>query len=189
MQIKITMRYHLRPVRVVITTKTINNKCWRRYGDLGTLVHYSVCAVTQPHLTLCNPMDCSPPSSSVHGIFQARILEWVAISYSRGIFLNQGPKSRLLGLLHWQVDSLPLSHLGSSQYTFNGNVNWQSHNEKNMVIQKTKSITTSNSTPGYISGYISIHCWVYKYILPGIYSWVYKKKKTLTKKIHASQCS
>ena len=35
-------------------------------------------------LTLCNPMDYSPPDSSVHGIFQARILEWVAISYSRG---------------------------------------------------------------------------------------------------------
>ena len=34
--------------------------------------------------TLCNPMDCSPPSSSVHGILQARILEWVAISSSRG---------------------------------------------------------------------------------------------------------
>ena len=34
--------------------------------------------------TLCNPMDCSPPSSSVHGISQARILEWVAISFSRG---------------------------------------------------------------------------------------------------------
>ena len=33
--------------------------------------------------TLCNPMDCSPPGSSVHGIFQARILEWVAIVLSR----------------------------------------------------------------------------------------------------------
>ena len=33
--------------------------------------------------TLCDPMDCSPPGSSVHGIFQARILEWVAISFSR----------------------------------------------------------------------------------------------------------
>ena len=32
----------------------------------------------------CNPMDCSPPGSSVHGILQARILEWVAISFSRG---------------------------------------------------------------------------------------------------------
>jgi len=42
-----------------------------------------LCSVTQLHLTLCDPTDCSPPGSSVHGIFQARILEWVAISYSR----------------------------------------------------------------------------------------------------------
>ena len=34
--------------------------------------------------TLCNPVDCSPPGSSVHGILQARVLEWVAISFSRG---------------------------------------------------------------------------------------------------------
>ena len=33
--------------------------------------------------TLCDPMDCNPPGSSVHGIFQAKILEWVAISFSR----------------------------------------------------------------------------------------------------------
>ena len=35
--------------------------------------------------TLCDPMDCSPPGSSVHGIFQARILEWVAMPFSRGL--------------------------------------------------------------------------------------------------------
>ena len=40
--------------------------------------------VTQPCLTLCNSMDHSPPGSSVHGIFQVRVLEWVAILYSRG---------------------------------------------------------------------------------------------------------
>ena len=34
---------------------------------------------------LCDPMVCSPPGSSVHGIFQARILEWVAISFSRDL--------------------------------------------------------------------------------------------------------
>ena len=39
---------------------------------------------TQSCATLCSPMDCSPPGSSVHGIFQARILEWFAISFSRG---------------------------------------------------------------------------------------------------------
>ena len=38
--------------------------------------------VAQSCLTLCDPMDCSPPGSSVHGIFQARTLEWVAISFS-----------------------------------------------------------------------------------------------------------
>ena len=40
--------------------------------------------VAQSCPTLCNPMDCSLPGSSVHGIFQARILEWVAIFFSRG---------------------------------------------------------------------------------------------------------
>ena len=40
--------------------------------------------VAQSCLTLCDPMDCSLPGSSVHGIFQARILEWIAISFSRG---------------------------------------------------------------------------------------------------------
>ena len=39
---------------------------------------------TQSCLTLCDPVDCSPPGSSIHGILQARILEWVAISFSRG---------------------------------------------------------------------------------------------------------
>ena len=43
-----------------------------------------VCSVTQSCLTLCHPMDCSPPDSSVYGIFQARIPEWVAISSPRG---------------------------------------------------------------------------------------------------------
>ena len=43
-----------------------------------------VCSVVQPCLTLRDSMNCNSPGSSVHGIFQARILEWVAISYSRG---------------------------------------------------------------------------------------------------------
>ena len=58
-----------------------------------------------------DPMNCSPPGFSVHGILQASILKWVAISSSRGIFPTQGSNS---GLLHWQVASLPLSRPGSS---------------------------------------------------------------------------
>ena len=45
--------------------------------------------VTQSCPTLCDPMDCSPPGSSVHEVFQARILEWIAISFSRG---SSGPR-------------------------------------------------------------------------------------------------
>ena len=44
-----------------------------------------VCAPSrQSRPTLCNPMDCSPPGSSVHGVLQARMLEWVAMPFSRG---------------------------------------------------------------------------------------------------------
>ena len=42
------------------------------------------CEIAQSCPTLCDSMDCSLPGSSVHGIFQARVLEWVAISFSRG---------------------------------------------------------------------------------------------------------
>ena len=44
----------------------------------------SYCLVTKLYLILFEPMDCSPPGSSVHGIFQTGILEWVAISFSKG---------------------------------------------------------------------------------------------------------
>ena len=44
----------------------------------------TVCVlVAQSCPTLCNPMDCSPPGSSIHGIFQARVLEWGAIAFFR----------------------------------------------------------------------------------------------------------
>ena len=43
-----------------------------------------VSEVAQSCPTLCDPMDCSLPGSSVHGIFQAIVLEWIAISFSRG---------------------------------------------------------------------------------------------------------
>ena len=46
-------------------------------------MYVCVCSVAQSCPTLCDPMDCSPPGFSVNGILQARILEWVVISYSR----------------------------------------------------------------------------------------------------------
>jgi len=55
-----------------------------------------------------DPVDCSPPGSTVHGIFQARVLEWVAVSYSKGS-LNPEFKPWSPAL---QADSLPLSLQG-----------------------------------------------------------------------------
>ena len=49
------------------------------------------CCLVAKLSDFCDPIDCSLPGSSVHGIFQARILEGVAISFSREIFLAQGP--------------------------------------------------------------------------------------------------
>ena len=73
-----------------------------------------VCALLlQSYLILCNPMDCSPPGSSVRGILQARILECVATPSSRGPS-RPGDGTHIPGLLHWQVGSLPLAPPGSA---------------------------------------------------------------------------
>ena len=65
--------------------------------------------------TLCDPMDCSPPGSSVDEILQVRILEWVAITFSRGIFPTQGLNLEFPTL---QADSLPSEPPGSLSWSF-----------------------------------------------------------------------
>ena len=49
------------------------------------LFQFKICKCRKKMLTLFNPMDCNPPGFSVHGILQARILEWVAIPFSRDL--------------------------------------------------------------------------------------------------------
>ena len=66
--------------------------------------------VAQSCLTLCGLLDCSPPGSSVHGILQLRILEWVAISLLQGIFPTQGSNP---GLPHCRWILYQLNHAGS----------------------------------------------------------------------------
>ena len=78
---------------------------------------YVCVLVTQSCPTLCDPMDCSLPGSSVHQILQARILEWVAISSSRDL-PNPGIEPRSSAL---QADSLPAEPPGkyfSMSYIF-----------------------------------------------------------------------
>ena len=87
--------------------------------------------VTQSCLTLCNPVDYSPPGSSIHGILQARILEWVAISFSRGSS-QLGDRTRVSCIVgrcfnHWAEPSRdpakPL--LADKEYSSDGGSCWK----------------------------------------------------------------
>ena len=69
-----------------------------------------LCLVAQSCPTPCDPMEWSPPGSSVHGILQARILEWVAISFSRGSSPTQGLN---LSLLHCRQILYHVNHQAS----------------------------------------------------------------------------
>ena len=97
-QIKTTMRYQLTLVRMAIVKHSTKNQGWRGCGEMRTLLHLCwndnskqplwrqcVCMLNHfSHAWLFNPVDSSPPGSSVHGILQARILEWSAMTSSRG---------------------------------------------------------------------------------------------------------
>ena len=73
------------PVHGVSESDTTERLNWTEGWELWTPMKQKVaCSVTQLCLTLCDPMDYTPPGSSVHGIFQARILERVAIFSSKG---------------------------------------------------------------------------------------------------------
>ena len=100
--------------------------------------------VAQSCQTLCNPMDCSPPGSSVHGILQERILECVVIPFSRGwIFLTQGLN---LGLLHCRQILYHLSH-----------INRYFTKDLQMVNKHMKRHSTLSLLGSYIKNPITIH--------------------------------
>ena len=69
---------------VIINGKMVCNSELNMRSKGGLFVSYCVCLVTQSCSTLCDPVDCSPPGSSVHGILQARVLECVVMPSSRG---------------------------------------------------------------------------------------------------------
>ena len=78
--------------------------CWHQYCYLNHLhITQSESEVAQSCLTLCDPMDCSLPGFSVHGIFQASVLEWLAISFSRGS--------------SWPRDQTQVSHIAGRHFT------------------------------------------------------------------------
>ena len=81
--------------------------------SIGPIVKWSEVAQSCP--TLCDPVDCSLPGSSVHGILQARILEWVAISFSRGSSQprDQTQVSHIAGRYStlWATREAPYDHM------------------------------------------------------------------------------
>ena len=95
------------------------------------MTYMSVWAVAQPCPTLRNPMDCDPPGSSAMGV--PRQEYWSRLPFSSpGIFLTQGLNPYLLGLLHWQVDSLlpvppgkPLLKLSGIKHSVSAKPCWQ----------------------------------------------------------------
>ena len=94
--------------------------CWMDNSPLKFLTSQTVkacmlCMLSlQSCLSLCNAMGCSWPASFVHGIFQERILEWVATPSSRGSSRTRN-LTQVPCLLHWQVGSLPLAQPGKAK--------------------------------------------------------------------------
>ena len=80
-----------------------------------------VCSVSQSCLTFCDPLDCSPPGSSARGIFQARILECIAISPSRGSSRHRDRTRVLLHcrqiLYHWAIREAHTQYIHTFIYT------------------------------------------------------------------------
>ena len=86
------------------------------YKDVCVCVCVCVCVSVESLSRVrlfCDSMDCRPPGSSVHGDCTGKNTGVGCHFLLQGIFPTQGSNLCLLGLLHWQADSLPLSHLGS----------------------------------------------------------------------------
>ena len=102
----------------------LSNKHYPQIINFNKIWICCCCLIAKLCLTLCDPMDCSPPGSFVHGISQARILEWVAISYCRG---SSWPKNwthvSCIGkriLYHWatrEAHEFPSPHFKHSKRT------------------------------------------------------------------------
>ena len=91
----------------------ISTICWGRksYQIVNIFWCFFVCLHAQSlqlYPTLCDPMDCSPPGSSIHGILQARVLEWVPFPSPEDL----PDQESNLGLLHYGQILYPLSHQG-----------------------------------------------------------------------------
>ena len=88
----------------------------------ATWCHLCTCACMHRTVWLCDPVDCSPPGSSVHGVFPDKNTGVGCHFFLQGTFPTQGSNPHLLCLLHWQVGSLQLSNLRSPAITYMRNL-------------------------------------------------------------------
>ena len=102
-------RYKVVPLAECSKEEWCSGETWKQSSRAGSDMVWSCMCVQSLKScpACCDPMDCSPPGSSVHGILQAEILEWVAMPSSRGSSLESNPC--LLHLQHWLLSSLPLA--------------------------------------------------------------------------------
>ena len=112
------------------------------FGSTSELFNWKKVKVAQWYLTLCNPMDCSLPACSVHGISQARILEWVAVSFSRGFPDSGQTQVSCTGrqvLYHWAfTGNLTMTGWFKSIY-------WSSHLADAIISAKKRTNNYSTS--------------------------------------------
>ena len=148
-----------------------------------TVLDACVSAQSPSCVWLRNPMACSLPGSSVHGNFQARILEWLTennkimwnnypsmkknnLKKNTGVdrhFLLQGifpTQESNLWLLHWQADSLPLSHLRSSHEA----IMWVLYNYKS-VTPESQTHKNRRKWSIYLKGFFYIDLIIKKSIM------------------------
>ena len=104
-----------------IQKQCLNDKSRDHFDDpciqymflVNTYINMCVCACyTASVVSLCDPMDCSPPGSSVHGDSPSKNTGVGCHAQLQGIFLTQGSNLHLLCFLHWQAGSLPLAPPG-----------------------------------------------------------------------------
>ena len=117
----------------------------RAYKSQGRVTYFTflivkVSEVAQSCLTLCDPVDCSPPGSSIHGFSQARILEWVAISFSRGS--------------SWPRNQTHISLIAGRCFNL-----WTTRETPPKKAFGNKSIVHPSQSVWHRLGSYSFHCW------------------------------
>ena len=136
--------------QAIITIKTTTKKSqWQTatnafsHSQNGSVPFSSV---AQSCLTLCDPVDCSLPGSSVHGIFQTIVLEWIAISFSRGY--------------SWPRDRTQVSRILDRRFTV-----WATRESKDAKTKLNRLPMAKGGAIGHQQILIAAMDWKIKYIL------------------------